>query len=120
MHLCLVLAIPFALLPSKPTHTELVYLLRKSKATKLFVHPSLLQQALQAAKETGFPPRDIVLFGQSTKESVNYPHLDDLIKNVRTRKLPRQDVVPAQKNTLAYLVFSSGTSGLPKGNLEDL
>ena len=38
-----------------------------------------------------------------------------IIQNVRKRKVPLVDIRPAGKDTLAYLVFSSGTSGLPKG-----
>ena len=38
-----------------------------------------------------------------------------IIQNVRRRKVPLVDIRPAGKDTLAYLVFSSGTSGLPKG-----
>ena len=38
-----------------------------------------------------------------------------IIQNVRKRKVPLVDIRQAGKDTLAYLVFSSGTSGLPKG-----
>lgn len=41
--------------------------------------------------------------------------IQDLIKNVRLKSLPFLGARPAKKDTLAYLVFSSGTSGLPKG-----
>ena len=40
----------------------------------------------------------------------------DIIKDVKTKKIPPVDVRTATEDTLAYLVFSSGTSGLPKGN----
>jgi long-subunit acyl-CoA synthetase (AMP-forming) len=38
-----------------------------------------------------------------------------IIQDVRKRKVPTVGIRPAGKDTLAYLVFSSGTSGLPKG-----
>lgn len=38
-----------------------------------------------------------------------------IIEDVRRQGTKTIDVRTAGKNTLAYLVFSSGTSGLPKG-----
>jgi long-subunit acyl-CoA synthetase (AMP-forming) len=40
----------------------------------------------------------------------------ELIADVQTKGIPAVAVRPAAKNTLAYLVFSSGTTGLPKGS----
>ena len=39
----------------------------------------------------------------------------DLADQVKRNGVPTTPVKPAGKDTLAYLVFSSGTSGLPKG-----
>jgi hypothetical protein len=36
-----------------------------------------------------------------------------IVQDVRNRKVPTVDIRPAGKDTHAYLVFSSGTSGLP-------
>jgi len=44
-----------------------------------------------------------------------YQSLSGLIQRIRKIKAPRLSARSATKNTLAYLVFSSGTSGLPKG-----
>jgi non-ribosomal peptide synthetase component F len=38
-----------------------------------------------------------------------------IIRDTRNKHIPPVDVRPATKDTLAYLIFSSGTSGLPKG-----
>jgi hypothetical protein len=38
-----------------------------------------------------------------------------IIQDMRNRKVPTIDIRPAGKDTLAYLVFSTGKSGLPKG-----
>ena len=121
VHAALVLTVPFGLLPSKPTLGELVHLLAKLKSgrkdirLRLFVHPSLLKLALQGAKQAGVSTRDICLMdGRASREK--RPDLASLIENVRRKQLPRQPIVPAKKNTLAYLMFSSGTSGPPKGD----
>lgn len=111
---------PFGLIPSKPTLGELVGLLNKLKPIdkpakfRLFVHPSLLKLGLEGAKQVGIPSNCVYILGD---RSPDRKHLDvgSLIKNVRRRKLPQQPVVPATKDTLAYLMFSSGTSGIPKG-----
>lgn len=119
-HSVLLLTIPFALLPSKPTLGELVDLLNRLKSVprpvkiRLFVHPSLLRLALEGTKQTGISPRCIYLLGGQIHGDKR-PDVGSLVENVRRRKLPRHPVVPAPKNTLAYLLFSSGTSGPPKG-----
>jgi len=38
-----------------------------------------------------------------------------IIQDVKKKKIPLVDIRPEGKDTLAYLVFSNGTSGLPKG-----
>ncbi|KAL5526526.1 hypothetical protein ACEPAF_8250 [Sanghuangporus sanghuang] len=119
VHAALVLTVPFALLPSKPTTAELVYLLKKLKSgadsvrVRLFTHPSLLEQARAATKLADLPLDQIYLLSKGTARSKTI-ELCSLIENVSKKKLARQAVVPAEKNTLAYLIFSSGTSGPPK------
>ena len=64
------------------------------------------------AKDVGIPHDKIYLLGGSVK---GRPSFDGLIKRVREKNIPRIGVRPAKADTLAYLVFSSGTSGMPKG-----
>jgi len=52
---------------------------------------------------------------KETGASKKLKTLRGMIQDVRKRKVPLVDIGPAGKDTLAYLVFSSGTSGLPKG-----
>ncbi|THG97174.1 hypothetical protein EW145_g7663, partial [Phellinidium pouzarii] len=110
---------PFAPIASKPTLAELVYLLTKLRSgrasvrLRIFTHPSLFNQALEATKRIGIPSEYIYLLDGRDANS-DRDNVASLIENVRVRKLPRQPVVPAQKNTIAYLLFSSGTSGPPK------
>jgi len=73
---------------------------------------------LLAAREEGFPLENIfILEGQISKNIDTGPtkHLESMIQAVKMNKIPREDIRAAGKDTLAYLVFSSGTSGLPKG-----
>lgn len=40
---------------------------------------------------------------------------EEMVEDTRSRALAPVPHRPATKNTLAYLMFSSGTTGLPKG-----
>ena len=52
---------------------------------------------------------------KETGASKKLKTLRGMIQGVRKRKVPLVDIRPAGKDTLAYMLFSSGTSGLPKG-----
>ncbi|KAH8077249.1 hypothetical protein BXZ70DRAFT_902379 [Cristinia sonorae] len=115
LHACLVVTTPFALVSSYSTHLELVHALRLTNATRVFVHPSILPRMLTAAQEVGLPEdRVYVLEGTTSEVGGRRKNLGELIEGVRTRGMERVPVRQATKDTLAYLVFSSGTTGLPK------
>jgi hypothetical protein len=112
VHSLLAIVVPFSLLSSYSTAFELEHALRLSHVTRLFVGPKLVPLALRTANIVGIPQSRIYVFGGRLKGKLSF---DDLVDNVRTHHIPRIDVRPAFLDTLAYLVFSSGTSGLPKG-----
>lgn len=115
MHALLAITTPFANLSAYATTYELAHGLRTTKPNYLFVQPALLPTALAAAKDVGLPETQIyILEGTSGDGRLN---LQGLVNRIRKGSIPREPVRPAKKNTLAYLVFSSGTSGLPKGRL---
>ena len=122
VHAALLCAIPFALIPAKPTQSELVYMLSilRNGGThvrlRIFVHPSLLKKAISGAKQAGIhlKPEDFIILGEKPNRS-KYVDFSSLVENVKLRNLPRTPVAKASRNSLAYLMFSSGTSGLPKG-----
>lgn len=67
---------------------------------------------LPVAKKAGIPSSKIYILGGKAKGRKSFAELiDDSI----TRRIPDVSPRPVKKDTLAYLVFSSGTSGLPKG-----
>lgn len=86
--------------------------MRTCRPTKLFVQASLLPNALHAARENGFGEEHIYLLEGDVHGKQSFV---DLISNTKVRNVPRIPVRPASKSTLAYVVFSSGTTGLPKG-----
>ena len=83
---------------------------------RIFVYPSLLKKAISGAKQAGvhLKPEDFIILGERPNRS-KYIDFSSLVENVKLRNLPRAPVAKASKDSLAYLMFSSGTSGLPKG-----
>ncbi|THG94995.1 hypothetical protein EW026_g6575 [Hermanssonia centrifuga] len=111
VHSLLVITTPISLLSAYSTAFELAQALRTSKVTRLFVQPSLLEKAKSAAKDVGLSQDRIYILEGRVGAKRSY---QDLVDDVRRRGIPRVPMKRATKDTLAYLVFSSGTSGLPK------
>jgi long-subunit acyl-CoA synthetase (AMP-forming) len=70
---------------------------------------------LPVAKEIGMDLNKIYLVKGEAKGRKS---IQSIIHDTRIKQIPPVDVRPAAKNTLAYLIFSSGTSGLPKGKFK--
>ena len=99
--------------------------MKLTKASRLFVDEKFLPIVLPVAKELGLSSDRIYLMKEDSGKSGKKPKTKkgakerksfrSLLEGVRQRKTPPVGVRPVKKDTLAYLVFSSGTSGLPKG-----
>jgi long-subunit acyl-CoA synthetase (AMP-forming) len=103
--------VPVCPLSSYSTVSELSNLLSVSTVTRLFVHPNLLPIALEAASNAGLPHEHVYVLGGQV---AGRKSLGDMIDEIIERKTPVVPVKPVKHNTLAYLLFSSGTSGVPK------
>ncbi|KAI1789578.1 acetyl-CoA synthetase-like protein [Ganoderma leucocontextum] len=108
---CFRAAIPFSLIPSGATPFELEHLFRTSEVTRLYIHPNLLPNALDTAHKFGVTDDRIYVLDGHIEGRTS---LDAAIREVRNKKVARVPCRPANRDTLAYLVYSSGTSGLPK------
>lgn len=106
------IATPFSLYSSFATTSELEHYHGKSKATHIFIHADSLERFLPVARKTGLPDENIFII--EGKHNGKYRDLNSLVNNVRTRKIPREPIRDVQPDDLAYLIFSSGTGGLPK------
>ncbi|KAK3192225.1 hypothetical protein K4F52_001855 [Lecanicillium sp. MT-2017a] len=101
--------------PANPTYTpgELANQLRDSGARALVTQKPFLPAALEAAAQVGMPAESVFLLGDGRDESGKHAHWSDI--NARDAWLqPGRTKVDVKKD-LAYLVYSSGTTGLPKG-----
>lgn len=105
---------------ANPAYTaeELIYQLRTTDAKLLIVHPWNLPTALAAAQRIGMDMDRIVLFN-AEESNTKYSHLtlQQLIDEGVKRSVPfiERRLKPGEARTkLAFLSFSSGTTGLPK------
>jgi 4-coumarate--CoA ligase len=102
------------------TSDELLYQLRETKASVMIVHPETLDAALSAAEAYGISPERIILFdGKSPSiHASNYPTVGDLVQQGLSKADPafvERRLQPGEAKTkLAFLSFSSGTTGKPK------
>jgi acyl-CoA synthetase (AMP-forming)/AMP-acid ligase II len=90
------------------TARELAYQLKDAGATSLLTAPDLLDKATEAARDTGI--RAIFLLGEAGAISGTIPFAALLAEDAAP-----PDVAIAPGRDLAALLYSSGTTGLPKG-----
>ncbi|GAA5931267.1 uncharacterized protein JCM15063_001422 [Sporobolomyces koalae] len=103
--------------------SELAYQLKTVNAhypvELLLCDPDSIVEAVKACEQAGFDSRIIVLMrsGDSANElAKGFPTLDDIVAEAKQDELPaRVTLSNAEARTkLAFLSFSSGTTGLPK------
>jgi len=106
------IAVPFALISCFSTPFELKHALKVTKATVLFTTCQFAPEALPVAQEAGITmSRIFVMCGRLS----NYGTVDGLIEKAHRMQNKNSKPRAVPKDTLALLFFSSGTTGLPKG-----
>ncbi|KAI8989129.1 hypothetical protein BD414DRAFT_326725 [Trametes punicea] len=102
---------------ANPAYTleEITYQLELTKARVIFVHPSNLSVALDAARAVGIPADRVVLF-EPVSGSQNPSVQELVVQGLReVQQFSERRLKPGEgKTKLALLCFSSGTTGKPK------
>lgn len=98
--------------PSNPLFTggELEKMLAISKSRYLIAHPINLDIALQAAEKSGIPKSNIWSICKDPKNRVPY-WKDAIITGKKEEAGPIKLTVEESKTSMAYICFSSGTTG---------
>ena len=106
------IAIPFVPISCYSTPFELRHALSLTQVTRLFVAPQYRSRVSPIATELGIPSHEIYLMNEDISGQVS---VESLIRRAKEKQIPEEQVRIVSKDTLGSLIFSSGTTGLPKG-----
>lgn len=95
------------------TAEELAFHLKDAGAKALVTQLASLELAREAARQAGVPEDRIILLGDKKDPTMRFKHFSS-IKNFSAVERYRRTRVDPKKD-LAFLAYSSGTTGLPKG-----
>ncbi|KAJ7366661.1 phenylacetyl-CoA ligase [Mycena albidolilacea] len=95
---------------------ELEYQLKATKAALIITHPDALETSASAAQSIGMSPERILVFDVPGASTAKLVTVNDLVKRgSQLEAFTERKLRPGEgKTKLAFLSFSSGTTGTPK------
>lgn len=101
--------------PANPAYTveELTFQLKNSGAKALATQLAMLPVAEKAAQNAGISPDRIMLVGDERHPQSRVKHFTSVRNISGTNRFRKTKVDP--RRDLSFLVYSSGTTGVPKG-----
>ncbi|KAJ4344739.1 uncharacterized protein N0V89_012483 [Didymosphaeria variabile] len=101
--------------PANPAYTvdELAFQLKDAGAKAIVTQMAFIKNAQEAATKVGIPLDHVIVMGDERDPTYRVKHFTSIRKTAGSARYRRTKAKPDQD--LAFLVYSSGTTGHPKG-----